>query len=167
MEEDRKSLYVESTIPSYITAWASRDPITAGHQAATRLFWENERHKYNLYISQYVIDEIRDGDREAAQKRIDLVEGIPVYPKTAETDALAAIYQKLLGIPNRAKADCTHLAVCVLERINYLLTWNCAHLGVASQIKVQYYNERHGLWVPTLAIPEALMPDLLKKENLI
>jgi predicted nucleic acid-binding protein len=167
MREDRKSLYVESTIPSYVTARTSRDPITAGHQAATKLFWETERHKYDLYISQYVIDEIRDGDRDAAKKRLDLVEGIPVYPKTAETDSLAEIYQKLLGIPDRAKADCIHLAVCVLERINYLLTWNCAHLGVASQINVQYYNDQHGLWVPTLAMPEALMPDLFKKENLI
>jgi hypothetical protein len=167
MEEDRKSLYVESTIPSYVTAWPSRDMIMAAHQTITRIFWEEERHKYDLYISQYVIDEIRDGDPQAAQKRLDLVDGITTLPKTAETDALAAIYRKLLDIPDRAKTDCNHLAVCVLKRINYLLTWNCAHLGVASQVKVQHYNERHNLWVPTLAIPEALMPDILKKENLI
>jgi hypothetical protein len=167
LKEERKSLYVESTIPSYATAWVSKDPIIAGHQAATVLFWERERHKYDLYISQYVIDEIQEGDKEAAQKRIELVEGITTLPKTAEIDALAVMYQKLLGIPDRAKADCTHLAVCVLEHINYLLTWNCAHLGVASQIKMQYYNEQHGLWVPTLAIPEALMPDLFTKENRI
>jgi hypothetical protein len=167
MQEDRKSLYVESTIPSYVTAWPSRDTIIAGHQAATVLFWEKERHKYDLFISDYVLDEIRDGDSEAAQKRLNLVEGIPVYPKTAEINALAAMYQKLLGIPDRAKADCTHLAVCVLERIDYLLTWNCAHLGSMSQRKVQHYNEQHGLWVPILVIPEALMPDLFKEENLL
>jgi hypothetical protein len=167
MKEARKSLYVETTIPSYATAWPSRDTIIAGHQAATRLFWEKERQKYDLYISDYVLEEIRNGDAGAAQKRLELVEGIPVYPKTAETDALAAMYQKLLGIPDRAKTDCTHLAVCVLEGINYLLTWNCVHLGVASQIKVQHYNEQHNLWVPTLLIPTALMPDLFKKENRI
>jgi hypothetical protein len=166
MNEDRKSLYVESTIPSYVTAWASRDPITAGHQASTILFWETERHKYDLYLSQAVIDEIREGDRDAAQKRLDIVEGITTLPKTAEIDALAAIYQKLLGIPDRAKADCTHLAACVIRRINYLLTWNCAHLGSVSQRKVHHYNEQHGLWVPNLLTPEALIPDFFKKENL-
>jgi hypothetical protein len=160
-------LYVESTIPSYVTAWANRDTIIAGHQAATRLFWEEERQKYDLYISQYVIDEIRDGDADAAQKRLELVAGITTLPKTAEIDALAAIYQKLLGIPDRAKADCTHLAVCMIRRINYLLTWNCTHLGSVSQGKVQRYNEQHGLWAPNLLTPEALMPDLFKKENLI
>jgi hypothetical protein len=156
MEKGRKSLYVESTIPSYVTAWPSKEPITAGHQAATSLFWEKERHKYNLYVSQYVIDEIRGGDRDAAQKRLDLVEGIPVYPKTAEIDVLAEIYRKLLHIPYRAKTDCDHLAVCVMEDINYLLTWNCVHLGVPSYLKVREYNEKHGLWVPLLVNPETI-----------
>jgi hypothetical protein len=156
MREERKSLYVESTIPSYVTAWVSKEPITAGHQAATSLFWEKERHKYDLYISEYVLDEIRDGDRDAAQKRLDLVEGITSLPKTAEIDALAAIYQKLLGTPDRAKTDCNHLAVCVLEGINYLLTWNCAHLGFPSYLKVREYNEKYGLWVPLLVTPETM-----------
>jgi hypothetical protein len=167
MDEDRKSLYVESTIPSYAAAWSSRDTIIAGHQAATALFWEKERHKYDLFISDYVLDEIREGDREAAQKRLNLVDGIPVYPKTAEIEALAAIYKELLGIPDRAKTDCNHLAVCVLERINYLLTWNCAHLGTEAQMKMQDHNKRHGLWTPLLITPEALLPYTPLKEALL
>jgi hypothetical protein len=156
MKEARKSLYVESTIPSYATAWTSKEPITAGHQAATRLFWEKERHKYDLFISDYVLEEIRDGDAGAAQKRLELVAGIPVYPKAVEIDALAAIYRKLLHIPDRAKTDCNHLAVCILEGIDYLLTWNCVHLGFPSYLKVREYNEKHGLWVPLLVTPETM-----------
>jgi hypothetical protein len=156
MQEDRKSLYVESTIPSYVTAWDSRDVVTLGRQVQAREFWRNERYKYDLFISDYVLDEIREGDREAAQKRLDLVEGITILHKTDEIDVLAAMYRKLLGIPDRAKADCDHLTVCVLERINYLLTWNCAHLGLASYIKVREYNDKHGLWVPLLVTPEEI-----------
>jgi hypothetical protein len=167
MEEDRKSVYVESTIPSYATARPSRDMITAAHQTITKLFWEQERYKYDLFISDYVRDEIRDGDPVAAQKRLDCVAGIPVYPKTAEIAALAVIYQKLLGIPDRAKADCSHLATCVAQHIDYLLTWNCTHLGPASQKTVQHYNEQHGLWVPILVTPETLMPNGIQEEKLI
>jgi hypothetical protein len=148
MAQVKKSLYVESTIPSYIAAWDSRDVITLGKQAQTRAFWRNERHKYDLYVSDYVIEEIEDGDPDTARKRLELVDGILIYPKTAEIDALAASYQKLLGIPVRAKTDCNHLAVCVLEHINYLLTWNCVHLGLASYKKVREYNDKHGLWTP-------------------
>jgi hypothetical protein len=130
------------------------------------LFWEEERHKYDLFISDYVLDEIRCGDPQAAQKRLELFEGIPVYPKTAEIDALAAMYWKLLGIPDRAKTDCNHLAVCVLEGINYLLTWNCAHLGLPSYITMREYNDGHGLWTPLLITPEVLMPYIPLKEML-
>jgi hypothetical protein len=165
MKEARKSLYVESTIPSYVTARASKDPIIAGHQAATRLFWEQERRKYDLYISDYVLDEIRDGNPQAAQKRLELVEGITTLPKIAEIDALAAIYQKLLGIPDRAKTDCNHLATCVIRQINYLLTWNCAHLGSTAQKKIQAYNEKHDLWTPILVTPDALLPYKPLKEE--
>jgi hypothetical protein len=167
VDENRKSVYIESTIPSYVAAWPSRDTIIAGHQAATRLFWEEERYKYDLYISDYVLDEIREGNSEAAQKRLNLVEDIPVYPKAAEIDALAAIYQKLLGIPDRAKTDCNHLATCAIWHINYLLTWNCAHLGVAAQVKIQGYNERHGLWTPLLITPDALLPYTPLKEIML
>jgi hypothetical protein len=156
MVEARKSLYVESTIPSYASAWDSRDVVTLGRQVQSREFWTNERHKYDLYISDYVIEEIRAGDPEAAQKRLALVDGITTLPKTAEIETLAEFYQKMLNIPARAKIDCVHLAVCVMERISYLLTWNCTHLGVASYIKVRDYNNEHGLWVPLLVTPETI-----------
>jgi hypothetical protein len=121
-----------------------------------REFWQNERHKYDLYISDYVLDEISDSDPEAAQKRLELIDGITTLPKTAETNALALMYRKLLDIPDRAKADCDHLAVCVLKHISYLLTWNCAHLGLASYVKVRDYNNENGLWVPLLVTPETI-----------
>jgi hypothetical protein len=157
MEEDRESIYLESTIPSYATARPSTDVIAAAHQSLTRIFWEEHRFQYDLYISEYVLEECGRGDSEAARKRLDLVAGIPIYPKTAEIVALATIYQKLLDIPNRAKVDCCHLAVCVLESIDYLLTWNCGHLGPVSQVKVRDYNDKHGLWTPTLVTPESFV----------
>jgi hypothetical protein len=101
------------------------------------------------------MEECSWGDSETARKRLAFVAGIPVYPKNAEIEALAAVYQKFLGIPDRAKTDCNHLAVCVLERIDYLLTWNCTHLGAIAQEKIHNYNEKNKLWTPVLLTPEA------------
>jgi hypothetical protein len=112
-----------------------------------------------LYISQDVLDECADGDPEAAARRIDLIRGLPVLPKTEEAEKLAAIYQKLLGIPDRAKVDCAHLATCVSIKIDYLLTWNCAHLGIETYAKARDYNDKHGLWTPLLVTPEYFFPD--------
>jgi hypothetical protein len=156
MEGERKSLYVESTIPSYATARESANALNLLRQAQTRAFWDQERRKYTLYVSEDVLDECAKGDPEAALRRRDFLKGIVVLQKEEGLDELAAIYKKLLGIPDRAEADCSHLAYCVLGKIDYLLTWNCAHLGPEAQRRAQSYNDAHGLWTPTLVTPETI-----------
>ncbi|MDR3248465.1 MAG: type II toxin-antitoxin system VapC family toxin [Treponema sp.] len=131
----------------------------------TKLFWENERHNYDQYVSDYVVEECSRGDCTAAQKRLDALAGIKVLQKTAEIETLTGVYQKLLQIPDRARADCSHLAVCVLEHIDYLLTWNCTHLGPVAQAKIQSYNEGHRLWTPALVTPEDLLPFVPLEED--
>jgi hypothetical protein len=152
-----KSIYIETTIPSLITARPSRDLISAAHQAITRNFWENERQKYDLYISQYVIDECTKGDSEAARRRLDLIEGITMLPVFESVDKLAPIYKQLLSIPETANIDAFHLAISVIAEMDYLLSWNFNHMGVVSYGKLLKYNESVGLKTPFLITPEAFM----------
>jgi hypothetical protein len=154
MKDAKKSVYIESTVPSYATARESKDIIIAAHQAETKLFWERERQKYDLYVSQYVIAECSLGNPDAARRRIELIRGITILPNSGELDKLASIYQKLLNIPESAKTDCSHLAACVVNEIDYLLTWNCTHLGLNAYLTVREYNEKQGLWIPLLITPE-------------
>jgi hypothetical protein len=153
---DKKSVYIETTIPSYATARASRDAIKAGRQADTKLFWEKNRQNYDLYISKYVIDECADGDADAAKRRLALIEGIEIVRPSNDIKNLALIYQKLLNIPEAAKVDSFHLAVCVETKIDYLLTWNFTHLGADSYVKLLAYNVGIGLTTPFLITPAEL-----------
>jgi len=41
-------LYLETTIPSYLTSRPSRDLIIAGHQQITRDWWENRRGDFQI-----------------------------------------------------------------------------------------------------------------------
>ena len=154
MNNERKSLYLESTIPSYLTARESKDVIKAARQSMTRLFWEQEKDKYRLVVSQYVINECKLGDSEAARKRLELIVNIPVLEGSEEVDELASIYQNLLGIPDKTKTDCFHLAICVVARVHFLLSWNCAHLGLNAYLGIRDYNEKRRLWTPLLVTPE-------------
>lgn len=52
-------LYLETTVPSYLTSRPSRDLIIAGHHQITRDWWENRRRDFQVYISQLVLDEAR------------------------------------------------------------------------------------------------------------
>ena len=52
------TLYLESTIPSYLAARPSRDLIVAAHQQITHEWWQEARSDFDIYISQIVLDEI-------------------------------------------------------------------------------------------------------------
>jgi len=46
------SVYIETTIPSYLTAWPARNLIAAAHQAMTRDWWDLRRSDFHLFTSQ-------------------------------------------------------------------------------------------------------------------
>jgi hypothetical protein len=128
----RKTVYVETSIPSYLAARPSRDVRAAAWQEITYQWWEEARLRYDLFTSELVIAEISQGDRDAASKRIAYLDGISELPIDEEARVLAERLIAEGGIPDLAQADALHVAVSSVHRIDYLLTWNCRHLDNAS-----------------------------------
>jgi hypothetical protein len=153
--EIKKSAYIESTVPSYGSAKDSFNILNQARKKLTNDFW-SIRDRFTLWLSQTVIDEISGGDKDAAIRRLDFVKGIEILPEPEGLNNLADIYQHITDIPDRAKADCVHLAYCVLLKMDYLVSWNMTHLGPESQKKIHEYNEKHSLWTPILVTPEIL-----------
>jgi hypothetical protein len=152
------TLYLESTVPSYLTAHPSRDLVMAAHQQITHEWWRQARARFDVYISQAVLDEISAGDPEAASQRLALVRELPILALTEEVDALATEYHGKLGLPEGAQLDAVHLACAVLYELDYLLTWNCKHLanGVVIQ-RLQAVNRILGRPTPIIVTPEELL----------
>lgn len=69
----RKTVYVETSIISYLTAQPSRDLRAAAWQQITGQWWQQERTKYELYTSALVIKEASQGDAEAAKRRLQVL----------------------------------------------------------------------------------------------
>ena len=44
-------VYIETTVPSYLTSWPSPQVVHAGHQISTHDWWDNQRQNYELYTS--------------------------------------------------------------------------------------------------------------------
>ena len=160
---NKLKLYIESTIPSYITARDSRYALRLTRQFITRAFWENERNRFEIFTSQTVLDECKRGDQDAAIRRIQIIKEIELLEETDQAMELSLFYRQLLGIPGRAKDDAMHLALCVVHEIDLLLTWNCAHLGPVAQKRMQTYNDKHDLWTPILVTPETIN-EIISKE---
>jgi len=154
---EKKSVYIETTIPSLVTARPSNNIEELSRQYVAKNFWENERHKYDLYISRYVHEECNDGDPDAAKRRLDLIKDIQFLPVTSETEKLAEEYFEYLNIPQKAKVDCFHLAVCVMNKFDFLISWNMTHLGTPTYRKIISFNEHRNLWLPELLTPDVFM----------
>jgi hypothetical protein len=107
---DKPSIYIESTIPSYLTAWSSPDLIMAARQQLTREWWQIAPDYFRLLISQTVLDEVISGDPEAAQRRLASTRNLEVLPLVPEILPLSRDYISLLSLPPKAYNDAVHLA---------------------------------------------------------
>ena len=152
-----KRIYIETTIPSYLAAWPSRDLLQAARQQITHDWWNNERHNFGLCISQIVLDEAAAGDADAAKRRMPFLNGIPLLQLTeAVNDVAEAIMgSRLLPLATR---DAGHIAVSSVHNVDILLTWNCQHIANAAIMKeLGEIVSRCGYKMPILCTPEELL----------
>jgi len=82
------------------------------------------------------LDEIKRGDVAAAEKRLKLVESIPLLPHIGEVERIVERLQREKAIPFKAKEDAVHIAIAAVHDIEYLLTWNMTH--IANPLKRQH-----------------------------
>jgi len=105
-----------------------------------------------------VIEEASSGDAEAAAKRRAVVAGIPELPVNAETVQVA---RKLLAgtkFPPRVTDDLAHIATAAVYGMDYLLTWNCAHIANPHwQNKIMSVLEKLGYKCPVICTPLAML----------
>lgn len=80
----KSKVYLETTVPSYLTARLSRDLVTAAHQQVTREWWDTRRGDFDLYISAIVVEEASAGDKTAAALRLDMIEDLPLLELSSE-----------------------------------------------------------------------------------
>lgn len=123
-------VYIETTIPSYLTAWPSRDLLRAAHQQMTRDWWDH-RAAFDLFISPLVLVECQAGDPTAAADRLAMIAGLPLLDQTDAVTTLAEELTRGVPIPSRAAADAVHIATATIHGMQYLLTWNCTHIANA------------------------------------
>ena len=153
-----QTVYIETTIPSYLGAHPSRMEPMASHQKLTHEWWKDQRHKFLLYSSVLVRLEASRGDANAAQRRLAYLNGITELDVLPETVRLEADLIRLFQLPPRAAADAGHLAMAILHRMDYLLTWNCTHLANATlQKELMDYCLYHKLHLPIICTPETLI----------
>ena len=152
------TLYVETSIVSYLRQRPSTHVVTAARQVLTHQWWNHERTNYELVTSQYVIDEASDGDPTLAQERLKLLDGIPLLPADPDVEIIASEIMARAILPSKAVIDALHIAITAHHRISYLLTWNCRHIANA-RILPRIHDVLNDLSVPVpiICTPEEMV----------
>jgi len=109
----------------------SQNLVVAAHQVITADWWLNESHKYDIYISQFVLDEAAEGDENASRNRLNFLKPFQLLETTEEVLMLTKAVAGTGWFPEKAIRDASHIAIASVHELNYLLTWNCAHINNA------------------------------------
>ncbi len=145
----KKRVYVESSVISYLTAREAKEPIARLRQLVTVDWWE-QRQKWNLFVSTAVLREIGGGNPEAAIKRLEKAEGLPVLPEHDEAALLAKHIVAVDAVPKRSPDDALHVAIATVCGMDYLLTWNMKHLYNPNRIERLYRTIREMGYTPVV-----------------
>ena len=151
-------LYLETTIVGYLTSQPARDLITAAHQEITTEWWDNRRRDFALFTSQIVIQEASAGDPDASTRRQAILKDIPMLEVSKEARAFASRLIKHVPLPAKAAVDGLHISLAVVHKMEYLLTWNCAHIANAELRKrIEAVCKARGHRSPIICTPEELL----------
>ena len=132
----------------------------AARQQITHDWWNNEREKYELCISEIVVDEAAAGDSDAAGRRLVFLADLPLLEITKAVNDIAKAIMESGLLPPSATRDAIHIAVSSVHGIDILLTWNCRHIANAVIMReLSDIVTSCGYEIPILCTPEELIGD--------
>ena len=154
----KSTVYIETSVVSYLTSRTNSDLITAAHQKATQDWWAERSQDFALFISEFVLGEAQGGDPEAARRRVAVLADIPSLELFPQIETLATELLSSGAVPAKARLDALHIAAASVHGIHYLLTWNFRHIANAEKwAAIESVCQSMGVKMPRICSPLELM----------
>lgn len=119
----KQTIYLDTSVPS-----AYYDERNPERQKVTRDFW-NKLPEYSVFISSLVLTEIEKlKDDKRKKNLLQLLEGTEELAVNDECNRLADEYVSHGIIPDKYRDDALHIAVAVVNSMDYLVSWNFEHI---------------------------------------
>ena len=126
----KPQVYLETSFISYMVGKDTTNAKIAADQAWTRKWWEEIAPSCDIFVSDFVWEEAKDGEGDFVTKRLEFLKDIPLLKY--DNDEVRGLAEKLLfddAFPQTAVVDAFHVATATICKMNYLLTWNCKHIA--------------------------------------
>ncbi|NQU40862.1 MAG: type II toxin-antitoxin system VapC family toxin [Lentisphaerae bacterium] len=154
----KEKVYIETSVISYLCSRPSRDLVVAANQEVTREWWNGARSHYDCFVSELLLEEAGEGDPEAAAKRLGLANELAILPVNDRVKEVAREILSRTGFPEGVADDITHIAITAVYGIDYLLTWNCAHIANPHWLpRLVTALSELGYEAPVMCTPQALL----------
>jgi len=153
----KNSVYIESSVISYLTARPSRDVVKSARQTLTIEWWQSSQAEFDVFISVLVRKEIAAGDSVASTQRLAIVQDIAVLGTPSEAEQIADTLIMEKALPKNSQEDALHIGIAASHGMDYLLTWNFKHINNAKKkLHVMQVVKNLGFSCPVLCSPEEL-----------
>ncbi len=152
----KPTVYLDTNILS-VLYYRGGNVTNLARQIKTRDWWEHERKNHVLVTSGRTEDELAQGRYRGQAAALAAVRRLTFLRETSTVRHCAAEYLETGMVPPSKFGDAIQLAFAVIHRIDYLLTWNHAHLAnIEVQKRLDAVNQRRGWRSPWLVSPETI-----------
>src|SRR5690349_8653356 len=123
----KPTVYLDTNI--FSAYWYSGEDVTAlARRTHTRGWWRLERRHFSLFVSTTTLNELRAGTYKRQTDCIRMGRAIPSLQLNSHARQLLEKLVKSRLIPDSKTGDLLQMAVSAAHQVDYLLTWNYAHL---------------------------------------
>ena len=152
----KPTVYLDTNIIS--AYWYSGADLAAlARRLATREWWRDERAHVEVWISAAAEDELASGHFRRQRDCLRFARRLPFLPISAGVRRFAGELVVGSVVPAEKPGDAAQMAVAAVHGIDYLLSWNYAHLvNPVAQRHLEAVCEEQGLRAPLLVSPESI-----------
>lgn len=160
----KPTVYLDTNVVS--SYWfQGTDILALGRRITTRDWWDTERQHFTVWVSDVSVDELEAGVYRRQSDALAMVRRLRHLPMTAAVYEFAEELAAAKVVPAEKPGDAMQMAVATVHGIDYLLTWNYAHLAnpVAQEL-LERCCRSSGWRSPLLVSPETIPKVALGQE---
>jgi hypothetical protein len=124
----KPSVYLDTSIISAYWDKGNAAAIVARRQKTVD-WWNQERRHFDLWTSAAAESELRLGNFPHQRECMRMVNRVRYLTIDGKVDKLTLELISLRIVPETKPGDAIHMAVATAHEVDYLLTWNYAHLA--------------------------------------
>ena len=152
-----KTVYIETSVVTHLTARPERDLSVAVRRVATAEWWDIQSPHFELFTSTLAIEGAERDHLWVDRQRVDALDGIIRLPITDDAYALADELLRRRALPEEARNAAMEAAVAAVHGVKYLLTWDFQNLNnTIAEPLIRGVCEQEGYRCPVICCPDAL-----------